>query len=64
MKTILPTTVSSIAFIAFRFVNDTIMDILLNHVKSFNIAGLANLELDIMHVFDFCGTALVEFDGI
>lgn len=63
MKSILPSTVSSIAFIAFRFINDTIMEILLTHVKSFNIAGLANLELDIMHVFDACGTVLAEFDG-
>lgn len=63
MKQILPDNTISIAFVAFKYINDYLMDLLINHPKVFNVAGLANLELDLIGVFNVCETSLKEFDG-
>ena len=64
MKQILPENTISIAFVAFKYINDYIMDILINKATAVNSAGLANLELDLIMVFNVCETSLKEIDGI
>ena len=64
MKQILPENTISIAFVAFKYINDYIVDILLNKAPSVNSAGLANIELDLIMVFNVCETSLKEIDGI
>jgi len=63
MKQILPENTISIAFVAFKYINDYIVDILLNKAPSVNSAGLANIELDLIMVFNVCETSLKEIDG-
>jgi len=64
MKQILPENTASIAFVAFKYINDYIMDILINKSTTVNSAGLANLELDLISVFNVCETSLKEIDGL
>ncbi len=63
MKQILPENTISIAFVAFKYINDYIVDILLNKAPSVNSAGLANIELDLISIFNVCETSLKEIDG-
>jgi len=63
MKQILPDNTVSIAFVAFKHINDFIMDLLINKITQINSAGLANLDYDLISVFNVCETSLKEIDG-
>ena len=64
MKKILANAVASVVYVVFRYINDTIMEILVGHIKQFNIIGIANLENDVMYLFDFCYSNIMnEYEG-
>jgi len=63
MKQILPENTVSIAFVAFKYINDFIMDLLIHKVTEINSAGLANLDYDLISIFNVCETSLKEIDG-
>ena len=63
MKQILPDNTASIAFVAFKYMNDYFLDLVMNKTTLVNLAGLANLELDLISVFNVCETSLKEFSG-
>lgn len=63
MKQILPEHTSSIAFVAFKHINDYLLSLLLTQVTTFNQAGLANLDLDLISVFNICETSLKDIEG-
>ncbi len=64
MKQILSENAVRIAFVAFKHINDFIIDLLINKVTFINSAGLANLDLDLISVFNVCETSLKEIDGL
>ena len=55
MKMIKNDLAVGIIYILFKKINEKIMNILSNNTQAINIAGLHNLELDLICMFSACG---------
>lgn len=64
MKFYHPDFVSSVIYLAFKYINYMIIQHIGQHVKQYNIIALKNLENDLLYMFKLCGTHFSEFENL
>ena len=63
MKQILPNRIGGLAYLIFKFINDSIIEYILKRVKYLNVGGMHNLNLDLMHMIEFIKTYLPDVES-
>ena len=63
LKEIHPEIVSGLVYFGFKFINQFIMDVIVNQVTEFNMIAMVNLEYDIVYLFDVCATTFRRYES-
>ena len=64
MQEIYPEFVSSLIYLAFKYINNKIIFDFFESSKSYNIIGLANLQIDINFIFKICKNYFGEYANL
>jgi len=56
--------VPSLAYLSFKHINFTLLNLFQNHVKEFNMLGVMNLEFDVAYMFLMCNTVFKEYENL
>ena len=64
LRLISPDIITSISFVVFRHIHETMMNILFNAPKKFNIGWISQMDRDYYVLFNFCSEKLKDVQGL